>query len=29
MGFLLTEDETFQPVRDTVFAAVRWSAPMG
>lgn len=25
MGFLLTEDETFQPVRDTVFAAVRQS----
>ena len=25
MGFLLTEDETVQPVRDTVFAAVRQS----
>jgi AcrR family transcriptional regulator len=25
MGFLLTEDETFQPIRDTVFAAVRQS----
>ena len=25
MGFLLTEDETFQPIRDTVFAAIRQS----